>query len=283
MVINGRTDMASELHRRLCDGSSVTELPGVRATEEQITGFSVTTVEILDSRGEQALGKPVGCYITLELPSRISDHFSEAAATLAVLIRRCAGPEPLPQRVFLAALGNPDITPDAIGSLAAGHLLVTRHLKQSNASDFSAFRSTTLCRPGVLGTSGMESAQQIRALCRDFQPEMVIAIDALAGADLGRLCRSIQICNTGIAPGSGVGNSREALNREALGVPVLAIGVPTVVDAAAFSPDPALKGMFVTPRSIDSLVRSCAKLIGYGIDLALHDGLQVEEIEMLLG
>ena len=249
----------------------MTELPGVRATEEQITGFSVTTVEILDSRGEQALGKPVGCYITLELPSRISDHFSEAAATLAVLIRRCAGPEPLPQRVFLAALGNPDITPDAIGSLAAGHLLVTRHLKQSNAS------------PGVLGTSGMESAQQIRALCRDFQPEMVIAIDALAGADLGRLCRSIQICNTGIAPGSGVGNSREALNREALGVPVLAIGVPTVVDAAAFSPDPALKGMFVTPRSIDSLVRSCAKLIGYGIDLALHDGLQVEEIEMLLG
>ena len=160
---------------------------------------------------------------------------------------------------------------------------MTRHLKQSNASDFSAFRSTTLCRPGVLGTSGMESAQQIRALCRDFQPEMVIAIDALAGADLERLCRSIQICNTGIAPGSGVGNSREALNRETLGVPVLAIGVPTVVDAAAFSDDPALRGMFVTPRSIDSLVRGCAKLIGYGIDLALHDGLQVEEIEMLLG
>ena len=282
MVINGRTDMASELHRRLCGESSVTELPGVRATEEQVSGFSVTTVEILDNRGEQALGKPVGRYITMELPSRISDRFSEAAATLADLIRRCTGPGPLAQRVLLAALGNPDITPDAVGPLAAGHLLVTRHLKQSSAGAFSAFRSTTLCRPGVLGTSGMESAQQIQALCRTFHPDMVIAIDALAGADLERLCRSVQICNTGIAPGSGVGNSREALDQETLGVPVLAIGVPTVVDAAAFSADPALKGMFVTPRSIDSLVRGCAKLIGYGINLALHDGLQVEEIEMLL-
>lgn len=283
MVINGRTDMASELHRRACDEGSVTELPGVRATQEQIGAFPVTTVEILDRRGEQALGKPVGLYLTMELPARLSDCFPEAARILAAQIRRCAGPEPLPQRVLLAALGNPDITPDAVGSLAAGHLLVTRHLKQNCAADFSAFRSTMLCRPGVLGTSGMESARQIRSLCRDYQPDMVIAIDALAGADLEQLCRSVQICNTGIAPGSGVGNSREALDPETLGIPVLAIGVPTVVDAAAFSPDPALRGMFVTPRSIDSLVRSCAKLIGYGIDLALHDGLQVEEIEMLLG
>ncbi len=283
MVINGRTDMASELHRRACEGKSVTELPGVRAVEEQTGGFPVTTVEILDRRGEQALGKPAGRYLTMELPARIADCFSEAAETVRLLIRRCAGAEPLPQRVFLAALGNPDITPDAVGSLAASHLLVTRHLKQSHGADFSSFRSTALCRPGVLGTSGMERARQIRALSRVLEPDLVIAIDALAGADLERLCRSIQICNTGIAPGSGVGNSREALDRETLGVPVLAIGVPTVVDAAAFSTDPALKGMFVTPRSIDSLVRSCAKLIGYGINLALHDGLQVEEVDALLG
>lgn len=281
MVINGRTDVASELHRRVCGGKSVTELPGVRATEERMNGFPVTTVEVLDARGEEALGKPAGRYITMELPVRLSDRFAEAAETLAELVRRCAGG--LPDRIFLAALGNPDITPDAVGSLAASHLLVTRHLKEHGGEDFAGFRSTALCRPGVLGTSGMESARQIRALCRELRPELVIAIDALAGADLEQLCRSVQICSTGIAPGSGVGNSREALDERSLGVPVLAIGVPTVVDAAAFSPDPALRGMFVTPRSVDSLVRGCGKLIGYGIDLALHDGLRVEEIDALLG
>lgn len=281
MVINGRTDVASELHRRACGGASVTELPGVRAREEKLDGFAVTTVEILDTRGETALGKPAGRYITMELPERLSDCFREAAETLGQLIRRCAGR--LPERILFAALGNPDITPDAVGSLAASHLLVTRHLKERDSAGFSGFRSTALCRPGVLGTSGVESARQIRALCLDLRPELVIAIDALAGAELERLCRSVQICSTGIAPGSGVGNSREALDQSTLGVPVLAVGVPTVVDAAALSPDPALRGMFVTPRSVDSLVRSCAKLIGYGIDLALHEGLRVEEIDALLG
>ena len=280
MVINGRTDLASELRQQCC-GESVTELPGVRAREEMLEGFPVTTVEILDEQGEAVLGKPRGVYITMELPQRLGDCFSQAASTLAGLICRCAGA--LPQRVFLAALGNPDITPDAIGSLAASHLLVTRHLKQRSPEDFFAFRSTMLCRPGVLGTSGMESAQQIRALCAAFAPELVIGIDALAGADLQMLCRSIQICNTGIAPGSGVGNSREALDKKTLGIPTLAIGVPTVVDASALSDEPALRGMFVTPRSIDSQVRACAKLIGYGLNLALHEGLTVEEIGELLG
>lgn len=280
MVINGRTDMASEVRRRLCDGGSVTELPGVRAREERIGAFSVTTVEILDERGRQALGKPEGCYITMELPSRLQDCLSPAAEVLARLIRRCAGT--LPPRILLAALGNPDITPDAIGSLAAGQLLVTEHLKQTDPVSFAAFRATLLCRPGVLGTSGVESARQIRALCRETQPDLVIAIDALAGADLQLLCRSVQICNSGIAPGSGVGNCREALNRDTLGIPVLAIGVPTVVDASALSPDPSLRGMFVTPRSIDSQVRFCARLIAWGVNLSLHEGLTTEEMGQLL-
>ena len=272
--------MADELRRRLC-GATVTELPGVRALEEELGGFSVVTVEILDRRGEEALGKPRGIYITMELPRRLADCFPAAAETLAGLIRRCAGT--LPERVFLAGLGNPDITPDAVGSLAASRLLVTRHLKQQEPAAFSAFRSTALCRPGVLGTTGIESASQIRALCRDLRPELLIAIDALAGADLQMLCRSIQICNSGIAPGSGVGNSREALNADSLGLPVLAIGVPTVLDASALSDEPALRGMFVTPRSIDRLVRDCSRLIACGVNLALHDGLSLQEMEELLG
>ena len=280
MVINGRTDLASEVRRRLCGGASVTELPGVRAREETMEGFPVTTVEILDARGVKALGKPEGRYITMELPSRLQDCLSTAAEVLAKLIRHCAGT--LPPRVLLAALGNPNITPDALGSLTAGQMLVTEHLKIAAPADFASFRATLLCRPGVLGTSGVESARQIRALCRETGPDMVVAIDALAGADLQLLCRSVQICDSGIAPGSGVGNCREALNRESLGVPVLAIGVPTVVDASALSTDPSLRGMFVTPRSIDSQVRACARLIAWGVNLALHEGLSMEEMIQLL-
>ena len=279
MVINGRTDLASELHRQRCEAASVTELPGVLAREELVDGFSVTTVEILDHRGESALGKPQGRYITLELPERFSDFFSDAARVLSSLIQRCAGQ--VPQRVLFAALGNPDITPDAVGSLAASHLLVTEHLKQQDPITFSLFRSTTLCRPGVLGTSGLESARQIRALCQEVHPELVFAIDALAGADLQMLCRSIQICNTGIAPGSGVGNAREALDEASLGLPVLAIGVPTVIDAASLSSSPDVQGMFVTPRSIDSLVRACSHLIAAGINQALHPDVSPEELELL--
>ena len=152
MVINGRTDLASELRQQRVDGTSVTELPGVRATEELISDFAVTTVEILDERGEKALGRAVGRYITMELPSRLGDAFPAAASTLAALIRRCAGE--LPQRIFLAALGNPDIPPDAIGGLSAEHLLVTRHLKQRAEADFAPFRSTMLCRPGVCYCAG---------------------------------------------------------------------------------------------------------------------------------
>ena len=279
MAINGRTDLACEVHRRLCDGASVTELPGVRAREETVDRFPVTTVEILDARGEEALGKPCGLYLTLELPPRLSDCFPAAARALSRLILRCAGQ--IPDRVLLAALGNPDITPDAVGSLAASHLLVTEHLKQRDPETFAPFRATTLCRPGVLGTSGLESARQIRALCREARPGLVIAIDALAGAELPMLCRSVQVCNTGIAPGSGVGNAREALTAGSLGLPVLAIGVPTVADASALSPEEELRGMFVTPRSIDSMVRGCSHLIAAGINLALHPALPFEELELL--
>ena len=281
MVINGRTDMASELHRRVCDSERVTELPGVLAREEELGGFPVTEVRILDRRGEERLGKAAGRYLTLELPKGpLSSVFADAARALAQLIRRC-----LPsafETVLLVALGNPDITPDAIGPLCAGHLLVTRHLKQHQIPGAEALCSTSLCRPGVLGSSGIESAAQIRALCELLRPDLVIAVDALAGSDLDLLCRTVQICDTGISPGSGVGNARDAIDRESLGLPVIAVGVPTVIDASALSNEPGLAGMFVTPRSIDAQVRACGKLIGYGIDLALHPGLRLEDLQLIL-
>lgn len=280
-----RTDLASEARSLWRESAGDTaKLKGVSAREETVRGIPVTAVEILDDNGAKTLGKPVGKYYTLELGSVIgrgAAEFPDAASALAELISRCFKPK-LPELTLIAALGNPNITPDALGCLAAESVLVTRHLKQSLPRQFGAFRSTALCRTGVLGTTGIESGAQISYLCRQLKPDCIIAIDALACSDISRLCRTVQISSSGIAPGSGVGNNREALSEENLGVPVIAVGMPTVIDAGSLSgeADPAL---FVTPRDIDCAVRSAAKLIGYGINLALHEGLSVTDIDMLVG
>ena len=284
MVNYGRTDLASEAHRLWREQASETAaLPGVRAEEERVQGLPVTAVEILNEEGERALGKPRGRYYELRLPALFPQRGAElnrAVAALAALIRRCL-PRPLPSSALVAALGNPDVTPDALGPLCAGHVLVTRHLQKEPL--FRKLRPVALCRPGVLGTSGVESAFQVQTLCHALRPGCVLAVDALAGADPGALCRCVQVSDTGIAPGSGVGNDREALSPATLGVPVTALGVPTVIDAAALSPASSLAGFFVTPRYIDSAVRQYARLLGYAINAALQEGLRVEDMEQLLG
>lgn len=281
MAINGRTDMASEAHRDYKKGKA---LPGVSAKEETLNGFPLYSVEIKNKDGAQALRKPVGKYYTLE-PERFfergSDSFAPAAQAVAQLIKNCSDGLS-PSSVLVAALGNPDITPDALGPLTASHLIVTRHLKHSGDPIFSSFHSLALCRTGVLGTSGIESALHIKTLCALLKPELVIAVDALAGSDPDRLCRTIQVNSAGVAPGSGVGNDRAELSLDYLGVPVVGIGVPTVIDSELFGSGSNMH-MFVTPRNIDSLVRSAARLIGYGIDLAVHDGLSIGDIDMLIG
>ncbi len=282
MVFSGRTDLAAEAHRlwqRQADAS--TALPGVKAREEQIKGLSLTSVEILNEEGARVLQKPQGRYYCFHLPAsprRSAACFLPAVELLAELIRRC-----LPTRadsILIAALGNPDVTPDALGSLCAGHILITRHLIADPL--FARLNSTALSRTGVLGTTGMESALQIRALCQALKPDCLIAIDALAGVEAEELCRSVQVCDAGIAPGSGVGNDREALDEGSLGIPVIAIGVPTVIDALSLGGDDSLGSFFVTPRYIDSAVRELARLIAYGINLALHPGLSYEDMEMLV-
>ena len=281
MGINVRTDMASEAHREIKKKNAI---PGVIAREETLNGFPLYAVEIKNDEGAQALKKPVGKYYTLE-PERFfergSDSFAPAAEALVRLIRNCFDGVS-PSSVLVAALGNPDITPDALGPLTASHLIVTRHLKHSGDPIFSSFHSLALCRTGVLGTSGIESALHIKTLCDLLKPELVIAVDALAGSDPDRLCRTIQVNSAGVAPGSGVGNDREELSLDYLGVPVVGIGVPTVIDSELLGGGNNAH-MFVTPRNIDSLVRSAARLIGYGIDLAVHDGLSIGDIDMLIG
>jgi len=193
--------------------------------------------------------------------------------------------------------GNDAMTPDAIGPLTLDSLLVTRHLIAAMPRHFSGFRPVAAFRTGVLGTTGVESAEAVRGLVEQVKPAMVIAVDALASRRTGRVCTTVQLSDTGIIPGSGVGNHRAALNAETLGVPVFSIGVPTVVDAATLAADlledsgvtnfdhEALRrandGITVTTRDIDAQVRDLGKVVGYAINWALQD-LEIEEITALL-
>ena len=282
MLVQGRTDIATESFRQL-DGSAgqLTEKQGVIASQERLHGLELMAVDIINETGAQTLGKPVGKYFTLDLPQRFergAEQFEAAAQAVGDLVRRCCQSH---ENVLVAALGNPDITPDALGSLAAAQILVTRHLKQQAPTDFAAFSSLALCRPGALGASGIESALQVKLLCSRLKPDLVIVIDALAGADLDRLCRCVQISTAGLSPGSGVGNDRQELSLQTLGVPVIAIGIPTVIDAGNLG-EGGLSGLFVTPRNIDSQVRCGARMIAYGINLAVHPGLGVADIDLLV-
>lgn len=231
-----RTDLAVEAEAIHRSAAAVTELPGVRAEETERRGFAVTEVHVLDVAGENALCKPIGDYYTLALDPllrREDDAFENAAQTLAELLR---GVLPLMPgaSVLVVGLGNRAITPDAVGPDAIDSVMVTRHLREQLPEHFGQFRSVAALAPGVLGTTGVESADMIRALAGHLHPDAIIAVDALACAQLDRLGRTVQLTDTGITPGSGVGNDRAGLSRDTLGIPVAAIGLPTVIDAAAF-------------------------------------------------
>lgn len=294
-----RTDLAVEAEQLSRENAAQAgALPGILAHEERRGGFTVSTVEVLDARGEAAIGKPRGKYITVELDGlvrREENAFAEAAELLAEQLRSVTRLENS-GNYMVVGLGNRGITPDAIGPETVDHVLVTRHLKEKLPEDFQSFRPVSAVCSGVLGTTGIESSDLVRAVAEKVRPAAVFAVDALASRSTERLCRTVQIADTGIVPGSGVGNARQALNRETLGVPVIALGVPTVVDAATLTVDLASRagteldpnafgavgGMIVTPRDIDKNVRDIAKLIGYALNLALHDGITIADIDMLL-
>ena len=257
----------------------------------------MTRVDILDERGEQALGKPRGTYLTVDLTTfwqRKADFFERAVRAVGSQLKTLLPPE---GPALVIGLGNDAMTPDAVGPLAADHVLVTRHLISAMPRQFSGFRPVSVLRSGVLGTTGVESAEAVRGLASEVKPACVIAVDALASRRVGRVCAAVQLSDTGIIPGSGVGNHRSALNQETLGVPVVAIGVPTVVDSATLAADlleetgvtdydeeklrTSRQNLMVTPRDIDQQVRDLGKVIGYGINWALQD-LDIDEMSALL-
>ena len=276
-----RTDLAVEAHRVRAGAARI---EGVSLEETDRNGFHITTVKVRSPAASEKLCKPIGVYhtVTLEPVLRREDAaFSSAAALLAGLIRGL-----LPKNDGLAALvvglGNRAITPDAVGPRTMESVLATRHLQDSDAALFSTFRPVCVLSPGVLGSTGIEAARMVRAVVADLKPDAVVAVDALACSEPERLCRTIQITDSGISPGSGVGNSRKALDRVSLGVPVIAVGVPTVMDIRTVADSDALEGLFVTPRDIDTTVSVFSKLTGYAINLALHPDLSVPDLDLLL-
>ncbi len=261
-------------------------------------GFPVTLVHVLTREASDKLGKPVGRYVTVELGRflrREDDAFKSGAAVVARQLRSL-----LPDgfgSVLVVGLGNPSITPDAVGHETLVNTLVTRHLRSKAGDNFAGFGDVAAIEPGVIGLTGIESVSIVEAVVRQVEPSVVIAVDALASRSVDRVCRTIQISDSGIVPGSGVGNARRELSSGTLGVPVLAIGVPTVVDAATLTIDLAARSgvdldedtlrrhcsMIVTPKDIDSDVRNISRLIGYGLNLAIHEGLSIEDIDLFLG
>lgn len=288
-----RTDLALERAGELEEGGGLPR--GVSVKKEHRHGIEATVVTISTKAGEGAIGKPKGTYVTVELGSvlrREKGSFDGAVACIADYLR---GMLKLPNRlpVLVAGLGNREVTPDAIGPLTADHILVTRHMVAAVPETFGEFRPVSATVPGVLGTTGVESAETVRALVERIGAAAVIAVDALAARDTGRLCSTLQISNTGISPGSGIGNRRNALDQKTIGCPVIALGVPTVTDAATMASDlfrragmeveeeqlrKVSTGMIVTSGDIDRRVREIARVLAYAINGALHEDLTLEEL-----
>ncbi len=289
--MNFRTDLALE-RKEYIDKHS---LDGIISRKKTVNGITVDIITVTNEQGEKALGKPKGTYITVEtVPfTKNSDLFSPSLYVLRDELKSL-----LPEGngcVLVAGLGNEEITPDALGPRCISLLFATRHIPDAFAREigFSSLRPVAGIVPGVLGKTGMESSEIISGVVKKIRPCAVIVIDALASRSTERLGRTVQLCNTGISPGSGVGNHRQKIDEETLGVPVIGIGVPTVVDGRTLAIDVLERAgvssdllgkakldeaMMVTPKEIDALIDRASRLIAMAVNTALHPDIDGEEI-----
>ena len=275
------TDLACE--RRKADLS----LPGVAYAEETRGGLRWERLRILSAEGEKSIGRPKGTYLTLTVPRM--DGLDEGekreiaqalADKLTDLSQNALGK--LPESLLVVGLGNEALTPDAVGPLTARAVHATMHVKETDEAAFRAWDCAAIAvlTPGVTAQSGMDAAETVAAVCRKIKPDLVIAVDALAARATERLGCTVQLSDTGISPGSGVGNHRIALNEKTVGAPVLAVGVPTVTDSRVFFAEEAERrglsgevdwtkaGMFVSPKEIGEIADGAADLIGSAINTA---------------
>ena len=282
-----RTDLALEGVEQLRQGGDISRLDGVCAAEYTRHGYGVTDVRVATKQAAEAVGKPEGRYVTIDLRPyfrREEGFFARAARCLASELRTLLPGVGEDWPVLVAGLGNRGMTADAVGPLALESLLVTRHMVRSLPRQFRGFTPVSALAPGVLAATGMEALDLLRGAVQATGCAAVIAVDALAARSRERLCATVQLGDTGLIPGSGVGNHRKAIDKTTLGVPVVAVGVPTVIAAHLLGDgQPEDDPLFLTPRDIDGKVRELGRVIGYGVTLALQEGLSVEDVTGLLG
>lgn len=320
-----RTDLAVEA-RELYQENKRQEIPGVEVEQsKEGNDVEITRVKVIDDKGSQLMGRPKGSYVTVEAKglrnadADLKDNVSKALAKELVNLI----PKKENVSTLVVGLGNWDVTPDALGPEVISKILITRHFfKMYNKQNDPSMSPVSGVTPGVMGTTGIETTDIINGIVEKSSPDLVIAIDALASRKMERVSTTIQISTTGISPGSGVGNARKQLNEETLGVPVIAIGVPTVVDAATMTNDTismvvkALKNhsekdseffklldemkeeekyalikevlepyganVIVTTKEIDKIITDISQVIANGINIALHPGIDLKDVNRYL-
>jgi len=302
-------------------------LPGVQVDSEKSDEMTISRVRIVNEDGAKAMGKPIGYYVTLEVPrlkekdpaltEEVSKNMADEIKDMIEL--------PADATVLVVGLGNWNVTPDSLGPKVIGRLIITRHLMEMMPDEYNTkngIRPVCALAPGVLGITGIETGEIIKGLVEKLKPQLVIAIDSLAARSMERISTTIQIADTGVYPGSGIGNRRLGITEETIGVKVVAIGVPTVVDAATMANDtldmligqftrqaqpgsdfykllqdldkdekyrliqevmsPFVGQLVVTPKEIDSLIDNTARTLAGGLNLALHPGISYEEVSTFL-
>lgn len=274
--MENRTDLAVESY----ESADKTEIDGVIVEEES----NITTVTVLNEAGAKMIGKPVGKYITLKINSFVNDTdiFDGRLEAFAKVLNSV-----LPKKissVLVVGLGNSNITADSLGPKTNNYVLSTRHIMQDleQSLDFSNLFSVASISTGVLGETGIETAEIIKGVVSQISPSCVIVIDALAASSTDRLGNTIQFSDNGISPGSGVGNHRHEISRKSMGVPVIAIGIPTVVNTSLISGNKS-DNAFVTPREIDRITEQGAKLIGMGINVCFQKDIDTRDLYALVG
>lgn len=298
-----RTDLAME--KQLFAG----EIRGIETKNRRSGEIETCEVRIQTNEASRVLGKPCGTYVTLSCAQRMQQEPAVRAHLCDELAEEMKKMLPPRADVLVVGLGNRRVTADALGPRVVDGMLVTRHIRSQLPETLSArLRTVSAVAPGVLGVTGMETAEVVRGVVEHVKPGAVIAVDALAARDSGRICSTIQLADTGIAPGSGVGNHRKGLTRETLGVPVYALGVPMVVYASTIARDAIdamigesvqdenasvgavidrvvserLGDLVVTPREVDALMEQMAGTLSRALNLALQPELGSEELDALM-
>ena len=291
-ALNVRTDLALEARGEVSEDS--TAIKGIKVTQERDkdNNITITRLDVLNKSGAEAIGKPVGAYITIEAPDMTMEdegYHREISIVMAEQLKKIIMDtynwnERLP-KILIAGLGNSSSTPDALGPMVISNLMITRHIVEflGFGEIEGAFAITSAIVPGVMAQTGMESSEIIQAIIKKTKPDLLLVIDALAARNINRLNTTIQISDTGIWPGSGVGNNRMAIDKKNMGVPVISIGVPTVVDAATLVYDAIkkintndsanlaldFKQMFVTSKDVDAIVKRLSYTISEGINICM--------------